>query len=163
MLGVIVTLIVTHILRNSGKIKMFLVHQKVKLEKEVVSNIGDTRYDEVDKSEAKYCNIEVVLEIYNGSEVSKIFRDIKICFYRNKELQYSITPDDKATKVSGQYWTTYDEALNINVPAKQISVLELRKYIRFEDSIDKLKNSDSIYIEMRNHNSKKYRLKIAAI
>ncbi|REE81584.1 hypothetical protein A8990_118110 [Paenibacillus taihuensis] len=161
LLGVVVTLVVTHILKNVGRVKLFLVAQKVGISKETRTSYGEVKYIDTEKTEADLCEIDITLEIYNGTDVGKIFRDIKVCFYnKNNELKFSITPDDKTTEEQGRFWNKYDEALNINVPAKQICLLVLRKAIRFEKESEVLKLSESICIEMKNHNGKTYRLQI---
>ncbi|MBD5023117.1 hypothetical protein GUF50_27610, partial [Xanthomonas citri pv. citri] len=94
LLGVIVTLILTHILKHFGQIKFYIVDFEIYFK---TDNDGWGTNVMPSKDEAKQIEIHSQIEIYNGAEIPKVLREIKFCFYKNTNLIVSVTPDDKAT------------------------------------------------------------------
>jgi predicted small secreted protein len=162
LLGVVVTLITTQLLKNIGKVNFYLVKDDFKFTKNIKDEIGQTYPEECNKQESDCCVVDFVIELYNNSDTNKILRDIRIGFYNKNKLQLSVIPYDKITKRSSAHWVTYDELLNVNIPAKQIIKIEILKYLR-DDDISLIKNSDSVFLEMKNHNGKRYKFKVKSI
>lgn len=87
ILGVVVTLIMSHILKNSGKLIIYPSDLKVEYKKE-------DQYGAYEVScgleEAKYVTFDIDFDLYNSSEIPNVFRDLKFTFYENNLLLHEV-------------------------------------------------------------------------
>ncbi|WP_146874016.1 hypothetical protein [Bacillus paralicheniformis] len=154
LLGVIVTLILTHILKHFGGIKFFIVDFEINFR--IDKNDGWDAKVNSSKDEATQVEIKSQIEIYNGAEIPKILREVKFCFYKNTNLLVSVIPDDVATERFDRYSHYRDELFNINLPSKQITEINLIKNIK-EEETRLVKKCNRVYLETKDHNGKIYK------
>ncbi|MDQ0975891.1 hypothetical protein QFZ31_005769 [Neobacillus niacini] len=158
LLGVIVTLILTQMLKSVGKIKFYIKENEIDFINAEQNMIGEYIESKVeDRNEATNINLKHTIEIYNGSEIPKIIRDVKYSFYYGNNLLLAIDPDDKSTERYTSYSHYRDSFLNINLPPKQITNIEIIQNIKTEET-EIVKNCTKIYLEMNNHRGKKIKV-----
>ncbi len=149
--GVIVTLILTHVLKNVGGLKIYAVNNDIEFIKNGKTNEGFHTKEIADKMSVNFLSVEFHLEIYNNSETARIFREIELCFYKGSEKVFSTRPEDKETEKryqSGQ--SLRSEILNINVMPKQITSRELVRYLR-KDDVDIIRECNKLLIELKDY------------
>lgn len=155
LLGVIVTLILTHILKHFEQIKFYIVDFEIYFK---TDNDGWGTNVMPSKDEAKQIEIHSQIEIYNGAEIPKVLREIKFCFYKNTNLIVSVTPDDKATTEEFAEFGYYrDKLFNINLPSKQIIAINIIKFLN-EKETKQVKKCNRVYLEAKDHNGKMYKV-----
>ncbi|MCY8856472.1 hypothetical protein [Bacillus atrophaeus] len=153
LLGVIVTLILTHILKHFGAIKFYIVGFEINF----ISDNDDWGTNiNSSKNEAMQAEIQSQIEIYNGAEIPKVLREIEFCFYKNTNLIVSVTPDDKATEEYAKFGYYRDMLFNINLPSKQIIDINLIKFLN-EEETKQVKKCNRVYLEAKDHNGKFYK------
>ncbi|WP_416731380.1 hypothetical protein [Fictibacillus sp. JL2B1089] len=155
LLGVIITLILTQVLKNWGGIKTYVLEWKVDFFKPDGYGGRDTSFIDEASSASLYLNIE----IYNGSEMPKILRDIKFSFYNEKLFLFSVNPNDESTARISAGARRSDPLLNINIPPKQIVTYELSNYLSGHN-LELFKEATTASIEMREHNNKLIKFKL---
>ncbi|MGP3749736.1 hypothetical protein ACTWKA_22055 [Bacillus sp. 3A_MP1] len=153
LLGVIVTLILTHILKHFGAIKFYIVGFEINFRSD---NDGWGTNINSSKNEATQAEIQSQIEIYNGAEIPKVLREIKFCFYKNTNLIVSVAPDDKATEEYDKFSYYRDMLFNINLPSKQIIDINLIKLLN-EEETKQVKKCNRVYLEAKDHNGKMYK------
>ncbi len=157
LLGVIVTMILTQWLKSFGKIRFYVIEKNIDFKKQKEGEIASYQI-ECTKEEAETVSLKAKIEIYNGSEVSKILRDIRFVFYDEKKKKLlSITPEDKSTQrfAAATYWR--DELYNINILPKQILVFELVRHFHNENA-ELIKKGRTLFLEAKNHRGKKIKV-----
>lgn len=158
VLGSLLTLIVTHILRKTGK---------------VTSNVVDTKFEftknefgeETDKlSEASGASIEIIVDFFNNSESYKSINDIEIrlCDNNDNEIQ-KIIPQDLDTRKASKHLIDYDNLEYFNIGPNELIKKGLR--INFHsENIELLRNTEYFKFIYSVHNgsasSKKFITKI---
>jgi hypothetical protein len=129
LLGVIVTLVLTQMLKSIGKMRFYIKETEIKYLKSSTSSYGSHEEEEVNVIKgATNIKLQHSIEIFNGSESPRILRDAMYSFYKGKKLLFSVSPDDKTTERYGSHRYWIDEFSNINIPPKQIVNINLSKY-----------------------------------
>lgn len=161
LLGVIVTLILTQILKNSGRMRFYPIECEVIYEKTSEDGWSD-RVRVENKEDAEYVSVKLKIELFNGSEVPKILRDIRLCFYANKKILLSVVPEDQSTEqyMTHSYWR--DKLLHINIMPKQITKIELVKYFNKSET-EVIRQSNRLELNMKNHRNRIYKMFISNI
>lgn len=150
ILGSTSTLIITHILKNVGKLDLFINKWEGKFK--TYKEIGCHKQGKNDDDLYGY-DFQLELEILNNSDVYKIMRKITICFEKDGILQFSIIPYDKSTRRFASATYIADEIKVINIKPKQITHVNLYGFIHEKD-LDKIKNAKKIYLKYYNKKSK---------
>jgi hypothetical protein len=155
LLGVIVTLILTQLLKSVGKIRFYILDNHINLRGKI--NDWGIVADTENLDEAEYIIATIKLEVYNSSEIPKILREVKLCFFNDKQLLFDIKPDDEATRRVAAAMEIYEPLDNINLPPKNIIVLNLRCIIP-KEKLELFKQCNKIFLEVRNHKGSKDRV-----
>lgn len=161
ILGSIVTLIVTHIIKKNGRLRFDFNNWKVDW-------YGEGELSSIEAIEsfekAKYLGFKFELIVYNGSEIPKSLKNICVEFKNSSNIL--IRPlKDLATKrhLSSGFMRIVDDIKVINLSPKQMTYIELEGYIPKED-YNKVKNNiTKVYLVAKNHKRKKYKKGIAVI
>ncbi len=157
LLGVIVTLVLTNLLRHLGK--LYIYATEIKTEFTRLDGYGCMK--DCDILEAQYATFDLDVEIYNNSEVPKALRDFAFRFYCDKELLLEETPDDNRTARSNGHWLIRDGFYIYNLNPKTISRLSFHLSLGEEDT-SKIKKFNKIVISCKNHKHKEIVLKKAS-
>ncbi|MBM0064948.1 hypothetical protein [Alkalicoccobacillus gibsonii] len=85
MLGVLVTLVVTHILRNRGKVLVFSGRTRIRyfknVDDNVLSYVGKRQVPTAKLNETIRVRLDIELEFFNSSDVLRGYRNVKLGFY----------------------------------------------------------------------------------
>lgn len=138
ILGTLMTLIVTHILRKTGKITSNIVNIECRYVNhgsrsgEIVSTL----------SEADHASIEIIVDFFNSSESYKSVNDIEIrlCDNNDNEIQ-KIIPQDLYTSKAGRHSTHNDNLEYFNIGPNEL----IKKGLRIDfhsENIERLKNTE---------------------
>ena len=95
IIGSVVTLIITDILQNRGKIKHYLMNYEAKAD--TYEDVGCLQSGKAGKDIYGY-SIRYEFQIYNGYNFPKIMRKFSVEFYKDKSLVMSIIPSDESTR-----------------------------------------------------------------
>ncbi|WP_079709820.1 hypothetical protein [Paraliobacillus ryukyuensis] len=161
LLGVVVTLTSSQLLKNVGSLRIYVRLFDLEFRNNVDEGWGSyQKLGAAEKNKASEIQIQTTLEVYNSSEVPKVFRDLSLCIYKNKELLLKDKLYDKSTERNGKISYGIDDINIINTPPKTIFELNLTRTIKV-DEVKNILDFDSIYLEMKNHRGRvlKYRLK----
>jgi hypothetical protein len=154
ILGSVSTLIVTDILRKKGKLKIYLM----KYEGIYYSNdSGVVRQAKGVEDSILYYSFSHKIQVYNKSEIPKIMRDFKVIFLKDKEIVYSLVPNDEATRrISGPIH--HVDVMEVsNIMPKTIQVIEHSGIVKKED-FDKVNCSNRIELLYYDEKDRKKRL-----
>jgi hypothetical protein len=155
LLGVIVTLMLTQVLKHWGGIKTYILEWT----KTFTWEDGWGGQETTDINEAHTVKLNLQIEIYNGADVPKILRDIKFSLYKGNEFLLSVIPNDQSTMKVSAGAARVDPLVNINIPPKQIITIDISSYLS-KDNFQAYKDSTSIFLEMKEHNNKKIKVKL---
>ena len=86
---------------------------------------------------------EAVIEVFNGSGMNKIVRDVNIEFSRAKKIRLSHKPFDKSTARFAAQRTKYDEFQYVNIPPKELRRLDIIGFV-YATEVCLLKDIDTI-------------------
>lgn len=157
--GSAVTLIITHFLRDKGKISCYIKNVRLELEAKGVNGILTTTDD---ISTAEYGGIDFHLELYNPSEVPKAIRELKILFCNEvDEIYFSLIPQDKNTESRFQHYSMMDDLNIINIQPKNLIELDLHSTIG--KNMGNLKKVKIIYLEFEDIKGKRHRKLIKSL
>lgn len=152
ILGVIFTLITTHLLKGIGTIKIYF--KDYSIEKHEKDQMGYTRRVKTTSLDSEELIIIIELELYNSADVPKIMRNISMALYdKNKEIFKVIPYDDDKKIVRPQYTQSY-EADIINLEVKKCILKKF--WFRIDDVsiISNMKETNSIYIIYKDEKGK---------
>lgn len=156
LLGVVVTMGSTELIKRWGKIYNYFDNWNASLYKQ--DSCGASIRTSLDDYEESYCyNYEFDMQIFNSSQIYKVLRDIKIEFvFENKSI-FDI-PKDSATTRHLAYGVISDEIKSINLVPMQILNYKLSGYIE-KDRINMgdFRTIKKIYFHSKNHKGKKVR------
>lgn len=160
VLGVIGTLITTHLLKKWGKIHIHSGNQVFKLYRMDEWGRGNI---ETDSTKAEYGIIEFDLWLFNSSEEPKGLRELNIRFYdKHRNLLFSISPTDDATgRIAGGGYHR-DKIVTINLPVKEMIYYKIHASFKGE-AIRKSDHCAFIYFEGKDHRGKKVKSLIEKI
>lgn len=158
--SIVTTIVTTFVIdykKRFGKIKSFTKKWRCTTSSE--NELGETIHVKANNLNVKDIFIMCELEMYNGSEINKIMRNIKIeffqkSFFKNKNILNMIPLDDD-TKVKKAFFYEQSEVKVINIESKKC--IEKIFYLNLNSNIEKLKNSNKIYISYINERNKKER------
>ena len=148
VLGSVVTLIVTDILKRKGKLKIYLMTSNGNFKYNVMGEILNWRENEED---AFYCyDHNVELNLYNSCDIPKIIRDLKINIYNDNNLLFVKEMKDENTKAitpSRYSGCRIDNAKMYNIEPKIVIDLNLSFYLS-EEEYRKIDNSKNVKFEI---------------
>jgi prolyl-tRNA synthetase len=122
--GVVFTLIITHILKNAGKVTSQISVVTTKFDKHNRTNgiIGPVETLE----DADHASINFTVDFFNNSESHKALNNLSINLLdEDKSLLQSIVPYDMDTRRSTNYSVSYDEISHLNIGPKELIKKEL--------------------------------------
>lgn len=152
VVGSVTTLIVTKLLKSTGKIHLYLKDWDVK--NTIKNEFRERTYIKTTSLEVESLYIKFKMDIYNSSEIPKIMRNIKIGFYDNKKELFSVILNDKDNEITREYFSFSQESTIINIEAKKCIVKEFNFNIDDKTIIDLLKNTNTIYFMYTNEKNK---------
>lgn len=157
LLGVITTFIMTQLIRKIGKTYFYFSEWKGNFYS--TDNYGGYReVSDITKTDSYYYKFK--LQIYNNSEINKVFRDIKIVFH----LQYNIVesiPNDVSKQSSSTGGTQKHELSFINVLPKQMLEFKVDSFI--ENNLLELGEIKEIYFVAKDYRNRKIKKLIKKI
>lgn len=155
ILGSVSTLIVTDILRRRGKLKSYIM----KYEGVFYTNdsAGDIRPIENENDKIINYSFEYKIQVYNRSDTTKIMRDFKVVFIKDKKIVYSFVPRNEATRIYSSYSYKVDEMEVSNVMPREIQVLDQSGYVSGE-LIDRIEGSTKVELHYYDEKDKKRRV-----
>lgn len=129
ILGGVVTLIVTHILKGIGKITYLVKDQRL-----IFNKTGADGFTvSTDLSEAKDGHLEFKIELFNSSEIPKAIRDIIIyCRSNNGDKLFELKPKDAKTRRPVAASFEMDDLELINIPPKKLIQISIYSPIESE-------------------------------
>ncbi|CAB1253220.1 conserved hypothetical protein [Clostridiaceae bacterium BL-3] len=158
--SIITTIATTFIIdykKRFGKIKIFTKNWECTTSAE--NEVGETTYVKANSLNVKDIYIIYKLEIYNGSEINKIMRDIKIEFFKKSFLKnrniLTTIPLDEDTKTKKSVFHELSEANVINIKPKECIEKIFHFTFNSNSDVKKLKNTNRIYISYINERNKK--------
>lgn len=148
--GVIATLVVTHLLKNVGRVYIYSNNHKFEfLKRDEAGGLVTTT-----SAEAEYGNLNFGLWILNSSEIPRSFRDIFIGFYdSDNRLIFKDVPQDEKTRRVAAATVWRDELVLINLPPKEMVYFQLWTSIP-EDGLKRIDECAYINFEAKNHRGK---------
>ncbi|WP_411682458.1 hypothetical protein [Clostridium thailandense] len=152
VVGSTTTLVITKLLKSTGKVCLYLKEWEVENTEE--NEIGEINYIKTTSLEVDSLYIKLTMDIYNSSEIPKIMRNIKIGFYNNKKELFSIVPNDKDNEFKGQQFNFPQKSTIINLESKKCIIKKFSFNISDKNVIDLLKNANVIYFMYTNENNK---------
>ncbi|MCI3922509.1 hypothetical protein MO973_19950 [Paenibacillus sp. TRM 82003] len=150
VLGVAVTLILTFVLKNSGKLTIFPTENIIHYYNQ--DTYGQNKDCKIEI--AKFTSFDIVLDFYNGSEVPKVFRNLKIAFYKDKTLLHEDVLEDKTSERSTAYGRTMEEFTVLNFQPKTMTQVSMH-YGTYGEITDKIKSYNAFKITMSNQRNKR--------
>ncbi|SIT91607.1 hypothetical protein [Edaphobacillus lindanitolerans] len=124
VLGSVLTLITTHLLKKAGGLT-----SNINIDNVNITEDKDGFFKNVESlKEADHAKVELVVDFYNSSEIYKSISDIKVDFYDGKKLIYSIPLSDSDTRKTGKIFTAFDEFEYLNVAPNEL----VKKKLFFE-------------------------------
>ncbi|OMD74169.1 MULTISPECIES: hypothetical protein [Paenibacillus] len=156
LLGVMLTLIMTEILKKTGKFIFYVSKNEVVFQKRKNPLFSD--YDTVsDISDSDQIKINLVLEIFNSSDTPKVLRKGVFSFYENNSLILSLEPKDNSTARSNGHWTIRDGFINANVKNKEIITIDLSNVLTKEQT-ETVRRCTKVFFEIKDSKNKKYKI-----
>jgi hypothetical protein len=154
--GVFVTLVTTHFLKNSGKLRVSIEDKKIDYYgQNQIGAIG--MIPEIEK--ADYMIISFVIVVYNPSEVQKHIDKITFELIGSKnEILVETDLIDLSTAKATQHRTTYSQFKHINCEAKHLKRLSVSTTLDLKQ--EAMKNYKYMRMTFRNKRGKKKRLEI---
>lgn len=141
ILGVVTTLIVTHLLKNTGHINIEMVSQNLKLFKR--DEIGGMEQVEL-LSDAEYADFDIDIEIKNKSESRKSIKNIIIKLQdQDKKVVKQIISKDTDTERFAAASYHYNELTYLNCEGKDLLKKNLKVFITPEE----LENAKYLVLE----------------
>jgi len=150
VLGSVITLIVTHILKKSGRITSHISEVEY-----TFSNLENGFGKAVETVElADHASVELHIDFFNNSESYKSINDLMVSLYDdNNQKIYEVIPKDVDTRRATSFGSTSDPLEYLNVSpgelvkkklsfgfhSSNIELLKITKEIRFTYSIQKNK------------------------
>lgn len=117
ILGSVVTLVVTDILKQKGKLNIYLMEFKGKYWYKD-KDYGDTTTKRKESVIDSY-RFNFVIDVYNSNELPKIMRDIKICIYNDNELLNEVFVNDEETRRVSCHTIMVDKTTVFNIGGKE--------------------------------------------
>lgn len=163
ILGVVVTLITTDIIRRFGKIDMHLSKYKMEFLKRTNNELGDVK-DEVvnDFDDVDLFSYSFEVAFYNSSDINKSLFDVRIEFVDvDNKVYVEIPYNQDKTQFTGHVWK-HEEIDTIELEPKRLKLIRLNGWLHR----DKLVNLTStthirkVYLVARNQKNKKVKRKI---
>ena len=156
ILGSVITLIVTDILKSKGKLKIYLMKGQGNFYYNVMGFHQTYRESKEDK--LSYYKYELELNIYNSSDSFKFIRDIKLIVSNGDKFILEDEIMDEETRVYNQHFSHIDPAKIYNIAPKIVMPLKLSfslsdKEYKSIDTKKKVKFEIS-YIDDKNKNRK---------
>jgi hypothetical protein len=145
-------------LSQRGKLTFYVKNWSNKFNGEISSNGCPTiakRFDE-----ATSYTYEVSIDMYNSSGNNRIIRDVRLGFYKNKELIISQKPDNKETQKFVSQSIRYDKFRYENIPPKELRHIELKGSIQ-KSELDSLKGINAIKMMYVNEKGKEKMVSMA--
>ncbi|MGM0806503.1 MAG: hypothetical protein ACQET8_17315 [Bacillota bacterium] len=140
--GVIFTLIITHILKNSGR-----VTSRVSKIKTHYSNYNETNgsigvVETLEK--ADHASVKFTVDFFNNSETHRALNKFKLIFIdENNKILFELIPEDESTMETKGYGATWEEIEHLNIGPKELIKKELHFGFHSGD-ITPLKESKTI-------------------
>ena len=154
ILGSVITMIVTDVLKKRGRLKIYLISYEDKFQtfKDVGCSTGNKRDEDFYGYSIKY-----TIQVYNKSDTPKIMRDFKLVFIKKTKEIYTIVPSDEETRRYSSHSTQIDTMEISNIAPKEIQSLNQSTYI-MNDMLDRLENTDKVELHYRDEKSKKRKI-----
>ncbi|MGE6261321.1 hypothetical protein ACQKCU_26225 [Heyndrickxia sporothermodurans] len=148
ILGTLMTLIVTHTLRKTGKITSNIVNIEFRYVNHG-SRFGETVST---LSEADHASIEIIVDFFNNSESYKSVNDIEIrlCDNNDNEIQ-KIIPQDLDPRKASKHSIHYDNLEYFNIGPNEL----IKKGLRIDfhsENIELLRNTEYFKFIYSVHN-----------
>ncbi len=159
ILGTVVTLIVSNVIRNYGKIHFYVNEYDVYLSHEGINESGNRTIERVNSLEkANYFNYALEIEFYNNSEIPKILRNIRIIIRRkvfNKVIfSKTINPNNVKHKEKFFYTDIRDGFKFINLEPKKIVNMRIEGKIGDKQIIENIFMGADIIMSALNQKNK---------
>ncbi|MCB2354460.1 hypothetical protein [Clostridium estertheticum] len=153
VIGTVSTLIATQLLKRMGKLNLFI--KKWEIRRPQLDGYGGTSMVNATSCNEAYYHITFNMETYNGSEIPKIMRDVKIAFYKDKKELFKIVPCDRDNdKVIAGGFRDSQEVNVLNFEPKKCTTKDFSFRIDDIDMLDNLKEVNKIYFIHTNENKK---------
>lgn len=147
--GSSITLILTHILKSSGKTKVFSNNIEA-----IFFNYDEygSAVESLEPLEEDHGQVTFDLELYNSTEVPQSIRNLNVKFYnQRKQLLFSILPKDEATRRFVASQNMRDVLSIVNIPSKQINKYGIFLFIE-KTNCEKISLCKNIYFEYTDLN-----------
>jgi hypothetical protein len=123
--GVIFTLVITHILKNSGRVtsRVSKIQTQYSNYNKTNGNIGVVE----SLKKADHASIKFTVDFYNNSETHKALNKFKLLFIdENNKILFDLVPEDESTMDTKSYGGNWEEIEHLNVGPKELIKKELR-------------------------------------
>nr|WP_308545312.1 hypothetical protein [uncultured Lachnoclostridium sp.] len=154
ILGSVSTLIVTDFLRKKGILKTYLMKY---VGIYYTNAMGEIRPIEDEKDKIMYLSLKYKIQVYNRSDTTKIMRNFKVVFIKDKKIVYSFVPNNEATRVFSTYSYKIEEMEVSNVIPREIQVLDQSGYVS-DEYIDLVEGSNKIELHYYDEKDRKRRV-----
>ena len=163
ILGVVVTLITTDIIRRFGKIDIHMSKYKMEFLKRNSNEYGNVKDEVVNNfGDVDLFNYSFELAIYNSSDINKSLFDVKIEFVDADNKVYAEIPyNQDKTQFTGHSWK-HEEIDTIDLEPKRLKLIRLNGWIHREKLVDltTTTNISKVYFVARNQKNKQFKRKI---
>ncbi|MBU3175177.1 hypothetical protein KPL47_02205 [Clostridium estertheticum] len=159
ILGSSTTLIITQLLKRMGKLNLFIKNWDVWTQQN--DDFGGTSMIKATSCNEAYYYITFNMEIYNGSDIPKIMRDVNIAFYKDKKELFKIVPCDiDNDKIIGGGFRDSQKVNVLNIEPKKCTTKDFGFSIDDINMLDSLKEVNNIYFIHTNESIKVKKLLI---
>ena len=142
---------------NKGKLKIYISSWKDNFQYNDTGSMVPSK----SKEQTESYHYDLILDLYNPSNETKILRNIKVEFGDGKSILYTSIPKDDATKRWNGPVAFYDSIVPLNIPPKTIIQLKLHDGAWDTDGgLDFIWNTQIIYLIYDNEKGKKKRMVI---
>lgn len=157
VLGVIATLITTEMLKKTGKLYVYVHEENFELYSGETDKFGGPlSVGEFEK--ASYGLVRYKLQLYNGSDIPKSFRNIQLKFSLQQKQPIYVVPKDEATRRTSGPITFTDELTVLNIPPKQFIEKDLK--LKIGSEIKEFSALKSVKFEANKYNGHRVSIKI---
>lgn len=154
ILGSVVTLIITDILQNQGKIKQYLMSYEAKVD--TYEDVGCSQRGKEGDDIYGY-GIKYEFQIYNGYKFPKIMRKFNIEFYKDKKLVMSIIPKDESNRRFSCGTSRVEDVEIANIQSYEItSYIHSAYIVNWEENFKKLNGVNRIALVYYDEKEKKH-------
>ena len=149
--GVIVTLVYTEYLKRRGKVVMYVVDKELKYH--TYDNVGAITKGK-DGSDFYEFRIKISLDVYNGSELPRVMRNVLLEFFVDKKCVHTVIPKDETTSRYTAGMLFHDYFSINNLMPREIQRVKLIGSV-WEDDLGLIQEVNCIRMSYLDEKSKK--------